>query len=213
MTAPERFSGPEFARLVEEFGRLRTTEAQTPKEDSLRLKFLLEAVDEQPQAIPVIYGARLREAKDRLDRHLQPIGAYLESVGMTWRICPEFVVGGPIWTESQLSNFLIYALGLSPHDPWNIILTVSNPVASIDLNMPMFRKAIQDEFAARLEAEYAPLDARWNEIEADARRTKDPRDLASLARDIRARLQEDVDQTRRAMAQAGAALNRGDLNF
>jgi hypothetical protein len=194
------YSEKDFRRLVSDFERLRTVRPANPSDEARRIKQVADAIGPELDALPEIYGRRMAEAKQSLDRHLAPLNNYLESVSMSWRVVHFLVIGPSVWDNTPLGKVLIYGLGLTPFDPWNQILTVNHPIGMADLGMAYFEPRAEEQFSADFQARYQGLVDDWSLAESIYEKKRDLGVLIEMADLCRLFIDNDTKSARRLLA-------------
>lgn len=196
----------EFRDIVAKFGESRFEEIETPIETRARLTLLVRATPAEAASLPDLYNQRIRHAEQRLQRLVEPVGRYLANAGISWSVAPSLLLGPAVWNSGSLGNVLIYGLGLTPHDPWNQVLMVDNPVASIDLEMPCYSKAVQEKFAEDIQRHYLPMAEEFTRLNELADQAGDDASIAQLSEHavaIRRSLMKDMTEARAYIASQG----------
>lgn len=174
--------------LLAAYRMTQTTNIETREETRDRLRIMVSLEESGTAAFVENYNERIRRAEHRLELAMQPMRQYLFRTGITWSVEPSYLLAPEMWSGGQLVNTLIYGLGLTPHDTWNRLVMVDNPVAAVDLGVRVYDR---DEARRRTrefeEAQVAPL-ATFARLENIAKERGDIESLVAFVCDWRDRL-------------------------
>lgn len=194
------YSAIELGRLVRNFDRCRIIRIDDEGAEADRLRRLADAGPAEAADLPDIYGRRIARAKEALDAQIDTFNAYLGSASISSRILPLMLIGPSVWQDTPLGNFLVYALGLTPFDPWNQLLTVDNPIGTADLGMGYFRAEAEEMLSADFCRRYQIMVDDWDIAEKAYERKRDIAVLTELADICRKYVDADTRQLRKSLA-------------